>query len=84
MSIEKSEGNLPERLLATLRTFSTTSELIYNTAQMRYFQKKFFGERNDAKAKSEYLEKARHYEKEVDVLIERLWPQEKQSNLFNR
>lgn len=82
MSAERQ--NLPERLVATLRTFSTTSELIYNTAQMRYYQKKFFGERKDPVAKQDYLEKARKYEVEVDKLLELLWPVEKQTTMFGK
>lgn len=72
--------NLPEKLVATLRTWSMTTELTYNTAQMRYYQKRFF--RNKTR---EDLDEAKKYERIVDELIDKLWPADvKQSNLFDR
>jgi hypothetical protein len=88
MSTNERQANLPERLVDTLRTFSMTAELIYNTGQMRHYQKKFFKERKDPDLKKEYLEESKKYEGIVDDLLKKLSEAGKnvgqQSNLFSR
>ena len=77
---------LPNGLIKTLRAWEKVIELIYNTAKMRHFQKKFFREKDSPKLKNEYLIEAKKYEKEVDEILDILWPQEQQTqqtNLFH-
>lgn len=76
---------IPEKLIAVLQTWSAITDLIFNVAHMRYFQKKFFREKESVVLKGEYLTQARAYERKVDELLETLWPgQAKQSDLFKK
>lgn len=70
----EAEKNLNPGLLQTLRKWSMMVEMVYNTAQMRYYQKAFFREKENERLKREYLTKAKEYEKTVDGLLETLWP----------
>lgn len=82
----EAEKNIAPGLLNTIRRWSLLIELVHDTAQMRYYQKAFFKERENAKLKNELLQKARDYEKKVDILLISLWPEAgdkpKQQNLF--
>lgn len=64
----------------TLKRWSLLLELVHDTANMRHFQKKFFREKENPKAKAEYLQESKSYEKKVDRLIEQLWPTSKNQN----
>lgn len=84
--VTEAERNLDHGLLTTIRRMSNLIELIHDTAQMRYYQKAFFKERDNPKLKQEYLQKSKEYERRVDGLLAALQPktssQSKQSNLF--
>lgn len=85
----EAERNLDPELLTNIRRMANLIELIHDVAQMRYYQKAFFKERENEKLKREYLTKSKEYERRVDNLIAALSPkssnssnQSKQSNLF--
>ena len=74
----EAEKILAPGLLNTIRKWSLLIELVHDTAFMRYYQKKFFSERTDAA-----LQKAKHFERQVDKLLVLLWPNhEEQQKLF--
>jgi hypothetical protein len=73
-------------LLQTIKRFSLMTGLIHDTAHMRYYQKSFFRERDNARLKQEYLVKSKEYEAKVDATLKLLWPNAgetiKQTKLF--
>lgn len=74
--MNQDKAPLHPKLLKVLRTMSNTAELIYNTAQMRYYQTAFLNEKKDPTLKSQHLVKAKQYEALVDNQLETLWPSE--------
>lgn len=83
MEDKNSEAVIAPGLSAQIKRLSSLGELIHDVAMMRYFQKKFFREHDDPKAKREYMDQARVYEKKVDNHIDLLWPGPKQTNQPN-
>lgn len=76
----EAEKNIAPGLLQTIRRFSMLVELVHDVAQMRYYQKAFFKERDNPKTKQEYLAKSKEFEKRVDNLLDTLWPNEQKNS----
>jgi hypothetical protein len=78
--------HLAPGFLDGLKRFSNILNFIHAVALMRFYQKSFFKEKENANDKRQYLEKSREYERIVDQLIEKLWPDGqktiKQTKLF--
>lgn len=87
--MEDERKEIPKQLVAILRKYSATAELIYNVAHMRMYQKAFLKSNRDPALKQKHLDNAKKYEAEVDTLLDYLWPVESkgidpQSNLFGK
>ncbi len=83
---DEDSKHLQPGFLDGLKRWAMILEFIHSVALMRFYQKSFFKEKSDEKAKRHYLEKSRDYERHVDNMIEKLWPSGretiKQTNLF--
>lgn len=77
---QEKEHQLEPELLNQIKKFSSITELIHDTAMMRFHQKSFFREKDNARVKAEHLAKSKEYEKKVDLIIESFWSSKKQQN----